>query len=102
MTSHVLATMGGTALCVLAALLAAMPVAGLRWLARRYGGTAVERLVHIVWFALLGVLVSQGLPLLWPALVPWHSVVTGISFGLVWAAMRPGMPVHRRRVTRID
>ena len=102
MMNHVLGAMGGTALCVLAALLTAMPVAGLRWLARRYGGTAAESLVHIVWFALIGVLVSQGLPLLWPALAPWHSVVIGISFGLVWTAMRPGMPVHRRRVTRID
>ncbi|CAM5619046.1 hypothetical protein [Rhodanobacter lindaniclasticus] len=37
--SPVLSIMGGAALCVLAALLTAMPVAGLRWLARLYGGT---------------------------------------------------------------
>ncbi|CAM5347560.1 hypothetical protein [Rhodanobacter lindaniclasticus] len=100
--SPVLSIMGGAALCVLAALLTAMPVAGLRWLARLYGGTVAETLLHIVWFALIGVLVSRSLPLLWPALAPWHSLVAGVSFGLVWAAMRPGMPAHRRRITRTD
>ncbi len=96
---HVLAIVGGALLCGLTAVLVALAVAGLHWLAQRVGGTGATRLLQSLWLATISVLLSEGLPLLWPALAPWHVLVLGACFGLVGAAMRPGM-AGRRRATR--
>lgn len=94
--SHVLAIAGGGVSCLLAALTAVVLIAGLRRLARRLGDRHGERLLHGICFALIGVLLGESLPLLWPALAPWHNLVLGGSLGLVWGAMLPGMPSRRR------
>lgn len=95
---HVLAIVGGALLCGLTALLVALAVTGLQWLVQRLGGLDATRLLQGLWLATISELLSKGLPLLWPALAPWRVLVFGACFGLVGAAMRPGM-VSRRRAT---
>lgn len=100
--SPILAIVSGAVSCVLAALLAAALITGLRWLAHCHGGRHGERLLHGICFALIGALLGAGLPLLWPALAAWYALVLGASLGLVWAAMQPGMPSRRRAADTTD
>lgn len=93
--SRVLTSVGGALLCALAGLLAMGLVAGLRWLARRYGGPSAESWLHGLCFVTIGVLLGEALPLLWPALAPWHDAVLGACIGLVGEAARPGRPSRR-------
>lgn len=89
---HVLSLLGGGVATVAIALVAFALVAGSRQLARRSGSAAVAQLVHIVWFAALGVLASRGLALLSPVLAAHAFLADGLGFGAVWAVMHPSMP----------
>lgn len=82
-------------LYLLAIVLTALAVTGLQALARRYGGRHGERVLQYCFFAATAVLLSRGLPLLWPALAPWRTLVLGVSVAFVWTAMPPGLPARR-------
>lgn len=82
MASVLMEWLVGPLICLSGAALVALAVAGLQRLARRTNNPRVERLLRIVLFALIGSLLGEALPVLWPALKPWHSLVLGACIGL--------------------
>jgi hypothetical protein len=88
----------GPLICLSRPALVALAVAGLQRLARRASNPRVERLLRVVRFALIGALLGEALPWLWPVLKPWHSLVLGASIGLAWAATRDWGGAHHTRM----
>lgn len=98
---HIADFIGKGLLYLLVALAVALATMGLQALARRYGGARGERLLKLVFAAMIGVTLGNTLPSLYPALAPWSTLVLGASIGFVFTAMQPGIPT-RRDAVRLD
>lgn len=87
--------------CVVAAWVVDTTARLLHRLAERSGHRYALPLLRCVLAALIGVLLGEGLPLLWPALAPWRPAVMGICIGLAFGAVRNGgsMRMARTHVT---
>ncbi|MBD8872331.1 hypothetical protein [Rhodanobacter sp. DHB23] len=98
---HAITFTGGLLACVVAGLAIDATVGLLHRLAQRSGHRQALPLLRGVLAALTGVLLGEGLPLLWPALLPWRPVVLGACIGLAFGAMRNGgsMRMARRHAT---
>lgn len=84
---------GVVLLTVSAALLVIVVVRGLQRLTERRERWRAKRLLRTTLAAVMGVLMAEGLPLLWPALTEWKPAVFGACLGLAFAATREwGVP----------
>lgn len=81
---------GGLLACVAAALAVNMAVRLLHRLAQRSGHRNALPLLRCVLAALIGTLLGEGLPLLWPVLAPWRPAVLGACISLAFCAVRSG------------
>jgi hypothetical protein len=94
---HAIGFSGGLLACVVAALAVGMAARWLQCLAARSGNRRAPHLLRGLLAMLIGVLLGEGLPLLWPALAPWRPVVLGACIGLASGATRNGESMRAGR-----
>lgn len=88
--NHAIGLFGGLLACVAAALAVDATTRLLHRLAERSGNPNAPRVLRCVLAVVIGVLVGEGLPLLWPELVPLRAVALGAGIGLAFGAIRIG------------
>lgn len=84
---------GAALLALLTALMVAIAVHSLQRLVERRERWRAQRRLRGLLALTMGLLMAEGLPLIWPALTAWKPIVLGACIGLTFAATREwGVP----------